>query len=38
MIVQQRMQPAKVLKPEIASMNMGTMTLARFPCVQPLVW
>ncbi|HCF3281493.1 3-keto-5-aminohexanoate cleavage protein [Pseudomonas aeruginosa] len=31
MTVQERMQPAKVLKPEIASMNMGTMNFGLFP-------
>jgi uncharacterized protein (DUF849 family) len=31
MTVQERMQPAKVFKPEIASMNMGTMNFGLFP-------
>ena len=31
MTVQERMQPAKILKPEIASMNMGTMNFGLFP-------
>ncbi|MFC6283529.1 MULTISPECIES: BKACE family enzyme [Polaromonas] len=31
MTVQERMQPAKVLKPEVASMNMGTMNFGLFP-------
>lgn len=31
MTVQERMMPAKVLKPEVASMNMGTMNFGLFP-------
>ncbi|MGF6695596.1 uncharacterized protein (DUF849 family) [Paraburkholderia sp. MM5496-R1] len=31
MAVQERMQPAKLFKPEIASMNMGTMNFGLFP-------
>ena len=31
MTVQERMQPAKVLQPEVASMNMGTMNFGLFP-------
>lgn len=31
MTVQERMLPAKVLKPEVASMNMGTMNFGLFP-------
>lgn len=31
MTVQERMQPAKILKPEVASMNMGTMNFGLFP-------
>lgn len=31
MTVQERMQPAKVFKPEVASMNMGTMNFGLFP-------
>ena len=31
MTVHERMQPAKVLKPEVASMNMGTMNFGLFP-------
>ena len=31
MTVQERMQPAKVLKPEVASMNMGSMNFGLFP-------
>jgi len=31
MSVQERMQPAKVFKPEVASMNMGTMNFGLFP-------
>jgi hypothetical protein len=31
MAVQERMQPATVFKPEIASMNMGTMNFGLFP-------
>lgn len=31
MTVQERMQPAKMLKPEVASMNMGTMNFGLFP-------
>jgi len=31
MTVQERMAPAKVLKPEVASMNMGTMNFGLFP-------
>ena len=34
MTVQERMQPAKVLKPEVASMNMGTMNFGMFPMLQ----
>ncbi|WP_342133444.1 3-keto-5-aminohexanoate cleavage protein [Hydrogenophaga sp. OTU3427] len=34
MSVQERMLPAKVLKPEIASMNMGTMNFGLFPMLQ----
>lgn len=34
MTVHERMQPAKVLKPEIASMNMGTMNFGLFPMLQ----
>lgn len=34
MTVQERMLPAKVLKPEIASMNMGTMNFGLFPMLQ----
>jgi uncharacterized protein (DUF849 family) len=31
MTVQERIQPAKILKPEVASMNMGTMNFGLFP-------
>lgn len=31
MTVQERMKPAKILKPEVASMNMGTMNFGLFP-------
>ena len=34
MSVQERMQPAKVLKPEVASMNMGTMNFGLFPMLK----
>lgn len=34
MTVQERMQPAKVLKPEVASMNMGTMNFGLFPMLE----
>lgn len=34
MTVQERMMPAKVLKPEVASMNMGTMNFALFPMLK----
>jgi uncharacterized protein (DUF849 family) len=34
MTVQERMQPAKVFKPEIASMNMGTMNFGLFPMLE----
>ncbi len=34
MTVQERMQPAKVLRPEVASMNMGTMNFGLFPMLQ----
>ena len=34
MTVQERMQPAKMLKPEVASMNMGTMNFGLFPMLQ----
>jgi len=34
MTVQERMQPAKVLKPEVASMNMGTMNFGLFPMLK----
>lgn len=34
MSVQERMLPAKQLKPEIASMNMGTMNFGLFPVLQ----
>ena len=34
MTVHERMQPTKVLKPEIASMNMGTMNFGLFPMLQ----
>ena len=34
MTVQERMRPAKVLKPEVASMNMGTMNFGLFPMLE----
>jgi uncharacterized protein (DUF849 family) len=34
MTVQERMQPAKLLKPEVASMNMGTMNFGLFPMLE----
>lgn len=34
MTVQERMQPAKVLRPEVASMNMGTMNFGLFPMLR----
>ena len=34
MTVQERMQPAKVFKPEVASMNMGTMNFGLFPMLR----
>lgn len=34
MTVHERMQPAKMLKPEVASMNMGTMNFGLFPMLQ----
>jgi uncharacterized protein (DUF849 family) len=34
MTVQERMQPAKVLRPEVASMNMGTMNFGLFPMLK----
>ncbi len=34
MTVQERMLPAKTLKPEVASMNMGTMNFGLFPMLQ----
>jgi uncharacterized protein (DUF849 family) len=34
MSVQERMLPAKVLKPEVASMNMGTMNFGLFPMLE----
>jgi len=34
MTVQERMMPAKVLKPEVASMNMGTMNFGLFPMLE----
>ena len=34
MTVHERMQPAKVLKPEVASMNMGTMNFGLFPMLK----
>jgi uncharacterized protein (DUF849 family) len=34
MTVQERMMPAKMLKPEVASMNMGTMNFGLFPMLQ----
>lgn len=34
MTVQERMLPAKVFKPEVASMNMGTMNFGLFPMLQ----
>lgn len=34
MTVQERMQPAKMLKPEVASMNMGTMNFGLFPMLK----
>ncbi|MDT3671246.1 MAG: 3-keto-5-aminohexanoate cleavage protein [Aromatoleum sp.] len=34
MTVQERMQPAKVLKPEVASMNMGTMNFGLYPMLE----
>lgn len=34
MPVQERMMPAKVLKPEVASMNMGTMNFGLFPMLK----
>ncbi len=34
MTVQERMAPAKLLKPEVASMNMGTMNFGLFPMLK----
>lgn len=34
MTVQERMQPAQVFKPEVASMNMGTMNFGLFPMLE----
>ena len=34
MTVQERMRPAKELKPEVASMNMGTMNFGLFPMLE----
>jgi uncharacterized protein (DUF849 family) len=34
MTVQERMMPAKVLRPEVASMNMGTMNFGLFPMLK----
>jgi uncharacterized protein (DUF849 family) len=34
MSVRERMQPAKVFKPEVASMNMGTMNFGLFPMLR----
>lgn len=34
MTVKERMEPAKVLKPEVASMNMGTMNFGLFPMLK----
>jgi uncharacterized protein (DUF849 family) len=34
MTIHERMQPAKVLKPEVASMNMGTMNFGLFPMLK----
>jgi uncharacterized protein (DUF849 family) len=34
MTVHERMQPAKVFKPEVASMNMGTMNFGLFPMLK----
>jgi uncharacterized protein (DUF849 family) len=34
MTVQERMLPAKILKPEVASMNMGTMNFGLFPMLK----
>jgi uncharacterized protein (DUF849 family) len=34
MTVHERMQPAKMLKPEVASMNMGTMNFGLFPMLK----
>jgi uncharacterized protein (DUF849 family) len=34
MTVHERMQPAKVLRPEVASMNMGTMNFGLFPMLE----
>lgn len=34
MTVQERMQPAKAFKPEVASMNMGTMNFGLFPMLK----
>jgi uncharacterized protein (DUF849 family) len=34
MTVHERMQPAKLLKPEVASMNMGTMNFGLFPMLK----
>jgi uncharacterized protein (DUF849 family) len=34
MTVQERMQPATVFKPEVASMNMGTMNFGLFPMLE----
>jgi uncharacterized protein (DUF849 family) len=34
MSVQERMMPAKVLRPEVASMNMGTMNFGLFPMLK----
>jgi uncharacterized protein (DUF849 family) len=34
MTVQERMMPAKVLQPEVASMNMGTMNFGLFPMLE----
>ena len=34
MTVHERMQPARVLEPEVASMNMGTMNFGLFPMLR----
>ena len=36
MTVEERVKPAATFKPEVASLNMGSMNFGLFPMLQPL--